>query len=119
MRSLRTKGTQAVAADILKRMPGITEACVIYPCSPMLTVDDLKEGKRVLAGNSFAFGVGTDPLQDAGCFYWGRAIDFGQIPLIGQRTAMVPIPANRVCDINTMDDWVKAESMFDALKAIP
>jgi CMP-N-acetylneuraminic acid synthetase len=38
------------------------------------------------------------------------------VPLIGPRTAMVPMPESRICDINVEEDWLRAERMFAALK---
>lgn len=53
-------------------------------------------------------------LHDAGQFYWGRASAW----IEGQRTfdphsVAVKIPRWRVQDIDTEDDWVRAESMVD------
>ena len=35
---------------------------------------------------------------------------------IAANEALVPIVPERVCDINTEDDWVRAEAMYAALK---
>ncbi len=60
--------------------------------------------------------VGDSPLQDAGQWYWGFAQDFGVDPLISVDTVMVPIPKERVCDINVQSDWDRAEKMYAAWK---
>jgi CMP-N-acetylneuraminic acid synthetase len=117
-----TKGTQEIAREVLAVWPWITEACVIYPCSPLLVAADLVRGHAVLQqrGALFAMSVATDPLADAGCFYWGKAEAFlVRAPLIDSHTVMVPMPSNRCIDINTPEDWAKAESMFDALRRAP
>jgi N-acylneuraminate cytidylyltransferase len=58
-------------------------------------------------------------LHDAGQFYWGRPLawidgkrvfDRGSIPVI--------IPRWRVQDIDTMEDWLRAELMFRAFEAM-
>ncbi len=112
-----SKGTQEVAGDILRSMPGITDACVIYATAPLLLVDDLKAGKAALTGGKrFAFSVGTTPLCDAGAFYWGAADAFGSEALLGVNTALVPLPPERVCDINTEEDFKRAEQLYDAMR---
>ena len=59
----------------------------------------------------------TEPLADAGCFYFGtREAFMSREPLIGPGTMMFLLPPERVCDINTQEDWEKAERMFDALR---
>jgi pseudaminic acid cytidylyltransferase len=112
------KGTQEVAGEILRKMPGIDEACVIYATSPLLLVDDLKRARSAVHdGAQFAMTVGTQPLSDAGAAYWGKADAFRQgIPLLGPQTAMVALPPERVCDINEPEDWSRAEQLFEALR---
>lgn len=55
-------------------------------------------------------------LHDAGQFYWGRPRAWlaGE-PLFGARSAPLIIPRWRVQDIDTPDDWHRAEAMFRAL----
>lgn len=114
-----SRGTQEVARDVLMHFEGVTEACVIYPCSPLLVPSDLVRGHALLQreGALYAMSVQQEPLADAGCFYWGKADAFRVgAPLIDAHTVMVPMPANRVCDINVEADWLRAESMYDALR---
>lgn len=113
------KGTQAVAADVLRQLPGFDLACVVYPCAPLLLPTDLTAAAGVLAQKLFCFGVGVDPLTDAGAFYFGRSNAFGTSPLYGPGSVLFPLPPERVCDINTEDDWAKAELMYDALRRAP
>lgn len=111
-----TRGTQDVAREVLLEMPEVTEACVIYATCPLLDVSDLDRGYALLQkrGVLFTIGVQIEPLADAGCFYWGKAEAFRVgAPLIDSHTVMVPMPARRVCDINTFDDWARAERLFD------
>jgi pseudaminic acid cytidylyltransferase len=113
-----TKGTQEVAGEVLRKMPGIDEACVIYATAPLLCMDDLKAARdAVVRGAQYAMTV-ANPLADAGAAYWGKADAFRQgAPLLGPNTAMVALPPERVCDINTLDDWSRAEQLFDALRS--
>lgn len=54
--------------------------------------------------------------HDAGQFYWGtaRAWASGQ-PIFGARSVPLRLPRHRVQDIDTAEDWERAEWMFRAL----
>jgi pseudaminic acid cytidylyltransferase len=115
-------GTQEVAARVIEQLhsPGSfpSGACVIYATCPMLTAEDLFKGFQVLRSgiSVYAFAVGTEPLRDAGMFYWGEGWAFvKRVPLVSPRSSIVPIPEARICDINTEDDWCRAERMYAAL----
>lgn len=91
--------------------------CCIYPCAPLMTVEDLHVGLRSLKayGADYAFSVGTDPLCDAGAWYWGTREAFATgRPIFGPDALMVPIPRQRVCDVNTEKDWLRAELLYAA-----
>lgn len=113
-------GTQAIAADLLTtlgRQAYVPRfACVIYATAPLMRRQDLLRGYvEVAKGRQFAFAVGTEPLQDAGQFYWGwRQAFVNDEPLIATETAMIPVPAAHVCDINIEADWARAEELFTA-----
>ncbi|MFO1341401.1 MAG: pseudaminic acid cytidylyltransferase [Burkholderiaceae bacterium] len=56
--------------------------------------------------------------HDAGQFYWGRAAAFlAQVPLYSKAAVAVPLPRHRVQDIDTEEDWRRAELMFQVLQA--
>lgn len=56
--------------------------------------------------------------HDAGQFYWGRADAWlNEKPLFSERSAAVPLPGHRVQDIDTPEDWTRAEWLFKALQA--
>lgn len=59
-----------------------------------------------------------EAFHDAGQFYWGRgsAWNSGQ-PIFSSAAAPVMLPRHRVQDIDTAEDWVRAEWMFKALQA--
>ncbi|HBH25822.1 MAG TPA: pseudaminic acid cytidylyltransferase [Rhodospirillaceae bacterium] len=60
-----------------------------------------------------------EPLyHDAGAFYWGRAAAWAtQKPVHGPGSIALPLPPHRVCDIDTEEDWARAEALFKALRA--
>lgn len=114
-------GTQEVVKRVLLDMMKIEDrggvACCIYPTAPLISSFDLLYGKYAVEDDKrYAFSVGTNPLRDAGQFYWGRIVAFisGQ-PLIGSYTELVPIADHRVCDINTPEDWDRALRMYEEL----
>ncbi len=54
--------------------------------------------------------------HDAGQFYWGRARAWAAgTPIFSRDAAPVPLPRTRVQDIDTPEDWARAELMFRAL----
>lgn len=114
-------GTQQVTAHVLEMFEGRQPdlACCIYPTAPLMTDTDLRAGRAALEewpDHEYAMSVGDNPLQDAGQWYWGRPRAFmNKKPLIGARTIMVRIPENRVCDINTAEDWARASDMYSLL----
>lgn len=55
--------------------------------------------------------------HDAGQFYWGRADAFvGEVPLYSSAAVGVPLPRHFVQDIDTLEDWERAQHMFRALQ---
>lgn len=122
-------GTQAVMRETLLSLEDgkldsvsyrepFTHACCIYATVPMLTTGDLREGFRLLKKRvaRFAFSVGSEPLRDAGMFYWGTARSFTEgYPHVSAESVMVPIPEERICDINEESDFLRAERMYAAL----
>jgi len=57
-----------------------------------------------------------EAYHDAAQFYWGRASAWqGGEPLFGEGTVPVVLPRHRVQDIDTPEDWERAERMFRAM----
>ena len=55
--------------------------------------------------------------HDAGQFYWGYASAFmDDLPLFSEHAIPVVLPRHRVQDIDTLEDWRRAELMFAALE---
>jgi N-acylneuraminate cytidylyltransferase len=117
-----TLGTQEVTARVLESMTKKYDfACCLYATAPLLDASYLRSAYGALSHFHefrFAFGVGTNPLRDAGQFYFGHTQAFlDYVPLITPFSAMIPIDERRVCDINTPEDWSRAEKMYEALHA--
>ena len=54
-----------------------------------------------------------EALHDAGQFYWGRAKAWlAGLPLFNEGSAPIVLPRYRVQDIDTPEDWIRAELMF-------
>lgn len=111
-------GTQEVLTRCCNLVPS-DMLCGIYATSPLMLPDDIRRGHRALVDHqnfNYAMAVGTEPLRDAGQFYWGRTEAFlKRKPLLTMNTAMIPIQEKYVCDINTEDDWQRAEAMYAEL----
>jgi N-acylneuraminate cytidylyltransferase len=57
-----------------------------------------------------------EAYHDAGQFYWGRAEAFrAGLPLFAGHSAPIILPRHRVQDIDTSEDWARAELMYAAL----
>lgn len=53
---------------------------------------------------------------DVGQFYWGRAGSWlTPIPVVAARTRAYVLDSRRVVDIDTVDDWARAEALFKVL----
>lgn len=56
--------------------------------------------------------------HDAGQFYWGTADAWlAERPIFSAASRPVILPRDRVEDIDTMEDWRRAEWLFEALRA--
>lgn len=57
--------------------------------------------------------------HDAGQFYWGRAAAWlGNKPIFSTDAVPVLLPRHRVQDIDTLEDWERAELMFKLLNSL-
>lgn len=58
-----------------------------------------------------------DAFHDAGQFYWGLAAAWlAGKPLFSHCATPVPLPRHRVQDIDTAEDWERAEWLFKAMQ---
>lgn len=113
-------GTQLVVAHVIDQVrPRYdTPVCCLYATAPMVSVADMDLGRELMMKNqAWCLSVGTEPLADAGQWYWGRAEWYKtRRPLLSFSTRIVPIASKRVCDINTEEDWQRALQMYAALQ---
>jgi N-acylneuraminate cytidylyltransferase len=57
-----------------------------------------------------------EAYHDAGQFYWGDAEAWAQgLPIFAEHSVPVVLPRHRVQDIDTPEDWARAEWMFRAM----
>jgi len=125
--------------------------CCIYPTAPLIFLNDLKRGLKILKDSScdYAFSATNyvHPIQrafkvkkngklemffpknnisrsqdldetfhDAGQFYWGFVDAWLENkPIISVNSKPILIPRHRVIDIDTLEDWQLAETMFKAI----
>lgn len=116
-------GTMDVMEHVLREVsPRHQIACCIYPCTPLLTPADLKGGLDLLLQSAainigYTFSVGKEPaLHDAGAFYWGYTAMFLKRACHLRHGRMYVLPPERDCDINTEDDWRRAEQLYAAAR---
>ena len=58
-----------------------------------------------------------EAYHDAGQFYWGRAEAFkAQKPLFSEAASPYVLPRYMVQDIDTLEDWTRAEMMYQVIK---
>lgn len=115
------RGTLSVTGEAA-RYHGVQDGdlvCCIYATAPMLMPAKLVSGMNVLQTAPYAchcIAIGTAPLRDAAQFYWSvgniakEESDYWVRTTVGES-----VPENTICDINTDDDWAKAERMYEAL----
>ena len=118
-----------VSADDLRRgLTVLTETGSDYAFSvtsyafPIQRAIHITPTGRVNMFNPEHFNTRSQDLEeayhDAGQFYWGRADAWLQGRMIfSPAAAPVRLPRHRVQDIDTPEDWTRAEWMFKALQA--
>jgi len=118
-----------VSPDDLRRgLAVLTETGSDYAFSvtsyafPIQRAIRLTADNRVAMFNTEHFNTRSQDLEDAyhdaGQFYWGRAEAWLQGRVIFGPTAVpVILPRHRVQDIDTPEDWTRAEWLFKALQA--
>ncbi len=114
-------GTQRVGKYVVQSCrTGVATVCILYATAPLMSVQDLRQGFAMLrdgAQRQTKYVYSVDIFgHDVGQFYWCNAISLiAETPLDGPETEHIKISRMRACDINTMDDWSRAEEMYLAL----
>ena len=90
-----------------------------FPIQRAIRVDDRQ---RVEMFHPDQFNTRSQDLEeawhDAGQFYWGRADAWlSGKPIFGRDSAAVPLPRHLVQDIDTPEDWERAEWMLKVFQA--
>lgn len=108
-------GTQNVMRYALVDIGGDVEyACCLYATAPMVSPEEMRLAYDILTDGNTDYVVPVATwLQDPGQFYFGTAPAFMHgTDLIGPDTAMIKSDPMRECDINTPDDWTRAENLY-------
>lgn len=114
-------GTQAVMVHAMVELDlKAGFACCLYATTPLLTSSILRHAFNLLKSSSSDYVVPVaEWLRDPGQFYFGKALAFRwSLPLLGSGTRLINVPLHMGIDINTMEDWSKAESVFAKLLGI-
>jgi len=89
--------------------------CCIYATAPFLSAERIREGFERLEPSGRAFAFSVTSFHDAGQFYWGTAEAFlTDQPLFARHSLAIRLPRHLVQDIDTFEDWARAERMFRA-----
>ncbi len=94
-----------------------------YPF-PIQRAIRITDGERVAMFNPEHFNTRSQDLEDAwhdaGQFYWGRARTWvaGE-PVFSAKSVPLRLPRQRVQDIDTLEDWARAEWLFKAMQELP
>jgi N-acylneuraminate cytidylyltransferase len=93
-----------------------------YPF-PIQRAIRINQAGRVEMFNAENFNIRSQDLEeawhDAGQFYWGRAHAWKTgVPIFSSGSVPLRLPRHRVQDIDTPEDWLRAEWMFKAMHAL-
>ena len=106
--------------EVLQRSGAQYAFTVTNFAAPVQRSFRITDKQRIEMFNSAQFNTRSQDLEeayhDAGQFYWGRPEAWmSATPLFSQFSAPVILPRYRVQDIDTIDDWIRAELMFEIL----
>jgi pseudaminic acid cytidylyltransferase len=106
--------------DVLRRSGAQYTFTVTNFAAPIQRSFRITDQERIKMFNPEHFNTRSQDLEeayhDASQFYWGRAQTWLEAkPLFSEASAPIVLPRYRVQDIDTEDDWIRAESMFEIL----
>ncbi len=113
------------AADLQRGLEVLESADLDYAFSVTSYAFPIQRALRITPDNRTkmftpkAFNTRSQDLEeafhDAGQFYWGRVAAWrAEKPIFDAKSAPVRLPRARVQDIDTPEDWQRAELMFKA-----
>jgi len=106
--------------DLLQRSGAQYAFTVTNFAAPIQRSFRITGQQRIEMLNPAQFNTRSQDLEeayhDAGQFYWGRAQAWlAATPLYSEFTTPLVLPRYRVQDIDTQNDWIRAELMFELL----
>ncbi|MFV1467692.1 pseudaminic acid cytidylyltransferase [Idiomarina sp. HB] len=115
--------------DIRQGLASVKDTGVDYAFSatsyafPIQRALRLSEGGRVSMFQPQHFNTRSQDLEeawhDAGQFYWGEVGAWtNEKTLFSERSVAVMLPRHRVQDIDTLEDWTRAEWLFKAMQEV-
>lgn len=114
--------------DLIRGMLALTESGCDYAfavtgyTSPIQRALRIRQDERVEMLQPENFHCRSQDLEatfhDAGQFYWGTTSAWiAELPVFSSNTVPVVLPSHRVQDIDTIEDWLRAEWLFKAMNA--
>lgn len=106
--------------DLLQRSGAQYAFTVTNLAAPIQRSFRITGQQRIEMFNQTQYDARSQDLEeayhDAGQFYWGRAQAWlTATPVFSQASVPIVLPRYRVQDIDTQDDWIRAEMMFEVL----
>lgn len=106
--------------EVLQKSGAQYAFTVAHFASPIQRAFRITDHERIEMFNAVQFNTRSQDLEeayhDAGQFYWGRAHAWlAATPLFSHVSTPIVLPRFRVQDIDTQDDWIRAEMMFEIL----
>jgi pseudaminic acid cytidylyltransferase len=114
------------AQDLRQGLDLLQRSCAQYAftvtnfAAPIQRSFRITDQERIEMFNPAQFNTRSQDLEeayhDAGQFYWGRSQAWlAATPLYSEFATPLVLPRYRVQDVDTQDDWIRAELMFEIL----
>jgi len=111
---------QAAFTQLITSQAGFCFSVTPYP-SPIQRAIKITESERIEMFNPQMFNMRSQDLEeayhDAGQFYWGKASAFKeQHRFYSEEASPYIVPGYLVQDLDNLDDWIRAEMMYQVLQ---
>lgn len=105
---------------VLQQSDALYALTVTNFAAPIQRSFRINQQQRIEMFNPDQYNTRSQDLEeayhDAGQFYWGRAEAWmSSTPLHSEFAIPLLLPRYRVQDIDTLDDWIRAEMMFEIM----